>query len=81
MGTELVINGKQRSYPDDTKISELKKDVGFPEDDLVVYTRKDETMHGVSDSQTVDAIPNGVRVTSQPNRKNLFGGPTTPARR
>jgi len=75
MGTELVINGKRHSYPDNTKISELKKDIGFPEDDLVVYTSKDETLHGVPDDQTVDVIPDGVRVTSQPNRKMLFGTP------
>lgn len=75
MGTELVINGKRHSYPDNTKISELKKDIGFPEDDLVVYTSKDETLHGVLDDQTVDVIPDGVRVTSQPNRKMLFGTP------
>jgi hypothetical protein len=81
MGTEMVIDGEQRSYPDDTKISELKTSLGFPEDDLVVYTKDGENMHGITDDQTVAKIPNGARVTSQPNQRNIYGHSTTKIRR
>lgn len=73
MGTELYINGEPTEYEEDRTISEVKQDAGFPADDIVVYSHGDDKQVTVSDQDTVDHIPDGARVASQPQRGRIFG--------
>lgn len=73
MGTELWIDGEQHEHEDDKEISQLKQEVDFPDDDVVIYTTDGEDTRAVSDRDAVGDIPDGARVASQPQRGNIFG--------
>lgn len=73
MGTELYIDGERTEFEDDRTVQDLKQAAGFPADDTVVYTADGPEQVAVSDHDTVDTIPDGATVASQPQRGRIFG--------
>lgn len=72
MGRELIIDGEAQEYEEDTTIAELKEEAGIPIDDIVRFKDGDEE-GTVSNKDTVDSIPDGSQVFSQPAKGEVFG--------
>lgn len=72
MGRRIRLNGEPEEHEEDKEIQELKREAGFPKDDVLVYETGDETTI-LSDNATVGNIPKDAVVTSQPGRGKLFG--------
>lgn len=67
MGRTLIVNGEEEEYEEDTTISEVKEDAGFPLTDVVTYVDYTGEMKAVGDDQAVEALPDQARVSSHPD--------------
>ena len=72
MGRTIYVNGVEQDHEEDKKIKELKRELGFPQDDALVYDNGDGTIL-MSDQDRAGHIPDGARVASQPNKTRMFG--------
>lgn len=72
MGRRIRINGEPQEHEEDKPIQALKREAGFPEDDVVVYDAG-EGGTIMSDKEEVGDIPEDATVASQPSEGRLFG--------